>query len=269
MTGASGDLHGLRVLVTRPAAQAAGMLAAIRDRGGHAVAVPLLEIVPLPLAELALEAPLARLAAGAVAIFISTNAVAALFAALAAHGRAFPAAGRCIAVGAATAAAVRRHGVPCRAATGAMNSEELLAMPELAAVAGCPVVIFKGQGGRALLAEALRARGAEVSECPLYRRVLPDAASRALPGILAHEAIGAVMVSSGETLQHLVALLGPGAAGTIAAGITLVVPGERVAALARQHGFSRVRVAHAATDAAMLDELAHLAATGYDRPEIA
>ena len=55
----------------------------------------------------------------------------------------------------------------------------------------------------------------------------------------------------------------PGAdtAGTIPADLALVTPGERVAAQARDAGFSAVEPAANATDAAMLAALERLAAT--------
>ena len=64
----------------------------------------------------------------------------------------------------------------------------------------------------------------------------------------------------GEGFTNLLGLLGRDLAGTMAGRITLVVPGERVAQLARTSGFMRLEIAANATDEAMLAALRGLAA---------
>ena len=262
----AGALRGIRALVTRPAGQAGPLVAAIRAAGGEACEFPLLEIVPLTPADATATAvvadTLARLDTFDAAIFISTNAVRALLARLAALGRRWPARTPCYAIGRSTARSLREAGIACESAAATMDSEELLAHPALAAVAGRRIVIFKGVGGRELLARSLAGRGAAVTECALYRRRLPPAASReTLRALLAAEGINVVLLSSAEALTGLLRLPGAGAAGTIPADLTLVTPGERVAAAARDAGFAAVVPAANATDAAMLAALEVLAAT--------
>ncbi|WP_296815495.1 uroporphyrinogen-III synthase [Thiobacillus sp.] len=55
------------------------------------------------------------------------------------------------------------------------DSEAVLALPQLQAVAGRQVVIVRGVGGRALMADTLRARGADVHFMECYRRTCPHA----------------------------------------------------------------------------------------------
>ncbi|WP_275576186.1 uroporphyrinogen-III synthase [Aquitalea magnusonii] len=55
--------------------------------------------------------------------------------------------------------------------TAGSDSEALLALPQLADVAGQHWLIVRGQGGRALLADTLCARGAQVSLAEVYQRV--------------------------------------------------------------------------------------------------
>ena len=170
------ELRGIVALVTRPAGQGAALASAIRAAGGEALECPLLDILPLPLE----AATLARLLTeSSTAIFISTNAVAAALAAVREAGLVWPPGLRALAVGSATRDALIRAGIAAQAGEGtAMNSEELLCHPALAQVQGQGILIFKGEGGRELLAEALRARGARVEECALYRRSLPDGRRR-------------------------------------------------------------------------------------------
>ena len=53
------------------------------------------------------------------------------------------------------------------------NSESLLAASNLQQIKGKNILIFRGQQGRNLLGDELRARGAPVSYCEVYRRQLP------------------------------------------------------------------------------------------------
>ncbi|TXT16763.1 MAG: hemD, partial [bacterium] len=112
----------------------------------------------------------------------------------------------------------------------------LLALPELARVEGRRILIFRGEGGRELLAEALRARGAEVDYAECYRRGRTEGAD---PGplleSLATGRLRAVTVFSGETLDNLMSLLGEDAPRLFS--IPLFAPHPRVAAHAARLGF--------------------------------
>ena len=251
------ELRGIVALVTRPAGQGAALASAIRAAGGEALECPLLDILPLPLE----AATLARLLTeSSTAIFISTNAVAAALAAVREAGLVWPPGLRALAVGSATRDALIRAGIAAQAGEGtAMNSEELLCHAALAQVQGQGILIFKGEGGRELLAEALRARGARVEECALYRRSLPDGASALLETLLDSHRVNTFLASSGETLAHLLGLLGRMPAGKVPTEACFVVPGERVAAEARHRVPAPVVMARNASDAAMLEALATLA----------
>ncbi len=264
-----GPLAGIRALVTRPAGQAAALAQAIRAAGGVAVEFPLLEIAPLATDDHAerttLAATLDTLDEFAIAIFASSNAVCALLDELQRAGRRLPAALHCLAVGAATALRLREAGIACVGGAATMDSEELLARPELAAVAGQQIVIFRGVGGREHLAHELKARGASVTRCALYRRRAPASSPAQLREVLTRECINTVLLSSGEGLTNLLALLGGSAAGTIGSQLAVVTPGERVASLTRSAGFATVHAAANATDEAMLALLRAVAAPIRER----
>lgn len=229
-------LAGRTVLVTRPARQAAALVQAIRAAGGEAFAFPALDVEALPLD--ALTEPLARLAEADIAIFISPNAAQFGMAAIRAGGM-LPEAIEVFAVGPGTARALQAQGVGGVITPGGQDSEALLALPQLNAVAGKRVVIVRGVGGRALLADALTARGAQVTFMECYRRMRPQADAAPLLACWLAGGIDAVTVTSAETLHNLAALLGEAGMPLLAA-TPLFAPHEKIAEAARRFGIARV-----------------------------
>ena len=145
-------LTGIDILVTRPAHQAGALAEKIRAAGGEPVLFPVLEILdiadPRPLLEL-----IGRLDEFDLAIFISPNAVNKAMSLIQAN-RAIPSGLKFAAVGQGTVAALQKFGVrSVIAPTKRFDSEALLEMAELKEVAGKRVVIFRGDGGRQLLAK--------------------------------------------------------------------------------------------------------------------
>lgn len=245
---ARGPLAGRTVVVTRPRAQAAGLSQAIAAAGGEALLFPLLEISPAadprPLAE-----AVARLGDYRFAVFISPNAVDYALPAILAAG-AWPAGLRPAAVGQGTLRALAAHGIgDCIAPTERFDSEALLALPALAEgeVAGGRVAIFRGDGGRELLADTLRQRGATVDCITCYRRSGPSGGLALLLAAWRAGRLDALTVSSSEGLQYLCNLLD--AEGRAYLQRTpLFVPHARIAENARALGLSNIILTEAADD---------------------
>ena len=243
-------LAGRTVLVTRPLQQAAALAQAIRAAGGTAFEFPALAIAAVPEAEL--KASLAQLAGADIVIFISPNAAQFGMAAIRSAG-CLPPAIEVFAVGPGTARALQAQGLPQVVTPPGQDSEALLALPQLQEVADKRVVIVRGVGGRPLLADALRARGAEVHYVECYRRERPRTDAAAL---LAHWQAGgvdAVTVTSAETLHNLAALLGEGGAPLLAT-TPLFAPHEKIAEAARRFGIAHV-IATSGGDAGLVDGL--------------
>ena len=142
------------------------------------------------------------------------------------------------------------------------DSETLLAMPELADMRGQRVLIVRGEGGRTLFAETLRARGAEVAFAEVYRRLRPDFDPAPL---LTHwdDQVALVTATSGEVLANLLEMLGPEGRAPLLA-TPLVVVAERTATAARELGFARVAVAERAEDEAIVEALCALSRVDED-----
>lgn len=246
-------LKGLQVLVTRPAAQAGALADAIEAAGGSVRSFPALAILP-PQDPSAACAALDRLPGSALAIVTSANVAALLRPWLAAHGG-WPDGVGCLAIGGASARAVRELGVPVAHDTPwALRSEDLLATPALAAdcVYGRRIMILRGEGGRELLGAELERRGAEVVIAELYRRALPpDADPRRLADWLRDGAIDIVTASSNESLTNLFDLLDARGRESLLSTPLLVVS-PRAARLARDLGWSHAPVIATGADAAAI-----------------
>lgn len=241
MSGA--PLAGKRILVTRPAPEAEGLAALIRATGGTALCVPALEIREL--ADLsAFHAVADGLDSFDLAIFASRNAVRRALALLEQRrgAKPWPARLRVAAIGQGSRAELEAHGFAgVVAPAGRADSEALLALPELAAVAGMRIALFRGEGGRTLLGETLAARGAILEHAPCYRRAAPEAGER-LRAAWSGGAPDAVTVSSAEALANLAHMLAQ--AGLPRLGeVPLFVPHARVAQEAGAAGAQRAIVA--------------------------
>lgn len=235
-------LAGLKVLVTRPRDQAVALAQRIEQAGGVPLLFPLLEIAPVEDPG-ALHRQVARLAQFDLAIFISPNAVNYGIAAIRAAGG-MPPALRIATVGQGSAKALRELGVAgVIAPAERFDSEGLLALPELQQVAGWRVMIFRGDGGRELLGDTLKARGASVEYAACYRRSKPQWDAEALFSA----APDAITVTSSEALGYLWELAGNARNGRLRT-VPVFVPHRRIAELAQQQGWEQIRVTDAGDD---------------------
>lgn len=241
-------LAGRVIVVTRPAHQSAALAEAIRAAGGEALLFPALEIVPVDPRSLA--PLLSRLSDYDMAIFISPNAARFGIAAIR-EVAALPDEIEVFAVGPGTAKTLETLGLAGVTVPPGQDSEALLALPQLEQVAGKRIAIFRGVGGRPLLADTLRARGATVDYVECYRRRCPDA--DAGPLLQRWSELSAVTIASAETLHNLEAMLGDGGAGLLRA-TPLFMPHAKIAEAARMSGMAEVIVT-AGGDAGLLQGL--------------
>ena len=157
-------LRGLGVAVTRARAQASGLAARLAALGARVIEAPVIRIEPV-------AGPAPELERYDLVCLTSPNGVAALFERLHAAGRdARALAGaRVAAIGPGTARALRDHGV-----VADVVPERFVAEGLVEALAEIPVsraLIARAAVARNVLAEALRARGAEVDVLELYETV--------------------------------------------------------------------------------------------------
>lgn len=237
-----------QVLVLRPQPGADETVAALREAGIAALALPVLGRQTLPESP-AIRASVQALAENRLVIFVSPAAAEIGMALIDRYWPQFPVTVHWVAVGKRTRQALADWGAQALAPAGDdEHSEGLLTLPPLRDLADEKVLIMRGRGGRELLADELRERGARVTSLELYERIplpvtLPD-----------QNEVAGLVVSS---LAVLEALLSNG--GVALAARPLVVPSERVAAAARQAGFHDVCCAKGAGPAATVAAIASLA----------
>lgn len=224
-------LAGRRVLLTRPAGQNEMLAQAIRSRGGVPVELPMFEIVAdgEPQAH-RLRLDQARDWDG----WIFSSANAARHAAVLDPGP-WPA---LFAIGAATRRALAEAGhAGAQIANQGSDSEALLELQALKTVGRKRFLLCTGAGGRDLIETTLLARGARLERLDLYRRLAIDYPEPHVRAAL--KDLDAVICTSGEGLERLLALAPTDTAGKLFAGV-LVVPSPRVLELARRRGFVSV-----------------------------
>ncbi|MDP1996441.1 MAG: uroporphyrinogen-III synthase [Gallionella sp.] len=235
-------LAGLKIVVTRPREQAMQLTQDIERFGGKALLFPLLHIAPAA-DQTALREQISRIAQFDLAIFISPNAVQYGMAAIRAAGD-LPPALKIATVGQGSAKALRELGIAdIIAPTENFDSEGLLALPELQNIAGWRVLIFRGDGGRELLGNTLKARGAIVEYVTCYQRSKPQLDVAAL----LNDAPDVITVTSSEALDYLWQML-DGNARAVLRDMPLFVPHKRIAELAHQQGWRQVLFTGAGDD---------------------
>lgn len=233
-------LSGRHVVVTRPPGQADTLARAICNAGGEAVLFPALDIL-----EADDQAPLAaaaqRLAAGeySLVFFVSVNAIERALPHLP-PASGWPITTRLAAVGPSSEAALAAAGYRgVIAPQTRFDSEALLELPALQQVSGWRVLVLRGDGGRALFADTLRQRGAEVEQVACYRRVVPAITPEPLFDLWRKGQLDAITVTSSEGLANLFAMLGESGVGLLRE-TPMFVPHARIAMLARQRGVLQV-----------------------------
>jgi uroporphyrinogen-III synthase len=259
---AANPLQALTVLVTRPAQQQGELIQELAALGAKTLGKPMLTIEELK-SEVQLNQlknKILNFAEYDIAIFVSTNAAQYGSQWIDSYWPQFPVDLQVIAIGPSTAKAVTEL-LSCgviQSDTG-VTSEDVLNLPVLQDVARRKVAIFRGIGGRELLASVLRGRGATVDYFEVYTRqecIYPvDNFTREL----ASAGVNVLSANSSETVDILKVNLG--AQFDRFSGLVLLVPSARVAEQARASGFTAVVNCEGASNPAFIAALWRLVDT--------
>ena len=236
-------LQNKHILVTRPAHQASHLIELLKAVGATVSCQPLIDIVPLQQPDKASHL-IKALPQTDIAIFISQNAVS--------HGlnlinriNELPTSLKLATIGAGSAQLLEElSGRPVDITPlGQYNSEGLLAHPELQEIQGKRIIIFRGIGGRNLLADTLRQRGAIVEYAEVYRRQAPAIDLQQLEQNWQAQPIDAICITSGEGLDNFVDALQQtpqtDSLKTIVFNCQLIIVNQRLEKRVVDYGFTK------------------------------
>ena len=243
----TGELNGVRVMVTRADEQAAGLTQMLEARGAQVVLCPVIVIEPLPVQAGQVE----DLEAFDWVIFTSANGVDRFFQILGEAGREFPRRAKVAAIGPETAARLRQHHVEAALVPERFVAEALADAMPAGVGPGTRVLLPRAAGSRDALPDRLRAQGARVDIIETYRAAPPPGLSGRLPATLAE--VDVVTFTSSSTVRNFVAALAPAA---IPVRCQVACIGPITAATAREHGLRVDIIAQEYTARGLVDALA-------------
>jgi uroporphyrinogen-III synthase len=196
-------LGGVRIAVTRAAAQAEELAGPLRAAGADVVMTPLIRIVPTGDSSEMRES-LDALPRYDWIIFTSTNGVDLFAEAAHRAGRDITNTRAAIAcVGPATAAAAKKHGMKPSVIpdefVGHAIADALAARGDLA---GQRILLARAGRAREELPERLREAGASVSEVQLYYSAMDEDGARALRARIEAQEVDLLTFTSGSTVRY-------------------------------------------------------------------
>lgn len=144
------------------------------------------------------------------------------------------------------------------------DSEALLAHPDLQDVRGQAIGLLTAPGGRGLLADRLRARGAQVRIAEVYRREALTITPARLRALAALRGNVALLLTSREAFDPLWQSLSPELRKCLI-GRPCVVASDRLMALARSLGFKKMLRASDARPSSLVAALASHVGAGRIR----
>ena len=244
-------LNSIGIAITRPIDQAKKLSVLIEQAGGTPILFPLIEITPLKDYR-QFEALVSQIETYDWAIFISSNAVQNGMPRLVKQG--IPSSLKFAAIGPVTASELQNFGVKyVLIPKDRFDSESLLTLPEMTNVFSKKILIVRGVGGRDVLAETLKIRGAQVTFAECYQRTNPQTNCDLLAQLWADKKLHGIVVTSSEAMRHLLDLAG---AADWLKHVTLSVNHVRIAELPLQMGL-KVLVADEPGDESMLQTIEH------------
>ena len=262
-------LFGKRVLVTRPREQAAELNELLEALGAEPVDAPMIRIAPPDD-----PAPLQRAASEPEAydwiIFASGNAVEAFMAALLRGNhdvRALKGPLLC-AVGSGTADKLSQYGIKVDLVPDEFRAEAVVAaLAPRGSLNGAKVLLPRADIGREVIADALRERGAVVTEVVAYRTVLDESQRDAEPdvyGMLLQGKIDVVTFTSASAVRNFAKVYGEEQAPDLLRNAVVATIGPVTTEAATQLGIKVTIQPQTYTIASMVDAIAaHYAATGH------
>ncbi len=243
-------LSHVRALVTRPEAQSRDLALAIKQLNGQAWVMPMLEIISVEESQ-PMRNNLLALDLFEKVIVTSRHAARLGLNLLENYWPQLPYSLRWYAIGSSTADELKQFDISAAVPERGIDSEALLTLTDFQNIDSQKILILKGEGGRTVLQEQLKNRGALVDSLNVYRRQRPEYENQALSKRLESNRINVILCGSGETVSNL----GYYMPEADKAEYLLIVPSQRVVQQATELGFQKVCSAEGAGKQAMLSAL--------------
>lgn len=254
-------LQNVRIIVTRPQAQAHVLENALSALGADVICIPGLAILPA-MDEWAIKQQFQDLDCYQHLIFTSVNAVRFGVQWIDRYWPQWPVGVHCYSVGPGTASALTEHRIDSQLPQQ-FSSEGLLALPALQDIKDQRVLIVKGHGGRTLLKETLQERGAQVDCVDVYSRVCPEPEPSAVAQLgawLAENNPIVLLLSSVEVLENLKIQLA--SSWNNLKTVFVLVISERIAQRVRLEGFVQIAVSPGPDNDTVINTLISLVENG-------
>jgi len=200
-------LFGKRILVTRARSQASRLSEGLQSLGAKIIEVPTISFLP-PEDPEPLEAAIAMLDDFHWVIFTSPNGVEAFFSALGEANKDARSLAGCklAAIGPATAAALKGHGITAEVTARTFQAEGLIEALEAHGITGQRVLIPRAAQAREVLPETIASWGNLVQVVPAYRTVRPPESTMLLAKALS-EGLDAITFTASSTVTNLMEML--------------------------------------------------------------
>lgn len=230
------SLQGLRILNTRPPAQAQALNQIICDAGGIVIACNTLEIKEV-------NGHFPDLLTIDKAIFVSVNAVTHCFTQLKRLNLHWPEHIHVIAIGLGTANKLKEYAITVQELPDIPDSEHLLTLQSLKAVKNQRILLVKGQGGRTLIEEGLKHKGADVINLVVYERVCPNINRDFVYSLWHDDLVDVILITSEHSLDNLFKLFGAQAKEWLLSKTYWLIS-ERLAKIANSFGIKKIIISH-------------------------
>ena len=240
MSEVSRPLLGRRIVVTRARAQASSLLTALRELGAEVIELPTIEMVPLESYEV-LDGALRNVDRYQWLIVTSANTARVLAERLAVLGLGVSVLAdlRTVAVGSATARALRERGIGVDVVPEQYVAESLVAALRNR-MSGSRILLARASVARDVIPEQLVRRGAVVDVVDAYRTVIPAGAVESMRRVFsdASPRPDAVTFTSSSTVKNFFSLWREAGLGRVPEGISALSIGPITSETLREYGWT-------------------------------
>ncbi len=244
-------LSNITLWITRPRGQADQLSDMLKSKGAEVLHLPMIQIEQIQ-PDKKMKSVVKKLKDYDMVFFISTNAAHLAMELLETELSKYPDKPTYFAPGPSTAKVIEAYGLKAVYPKKAMSTEALLILPEIRKILEKKslkkkrALIFRGKGGRELLANSLRGKGVEVTYIELYKRTLPSFSEHYLQEIINRRKPDGIVFSSAEALHNFISLFD----GIYQdyRKIPIFVSSERLQSLAAKLGFETINLLRAADD---------------------